>query len=251
MPSFGSLDHERLLPHVPRVEDLANERIDLGAAEILFMAAELAHEAAGEYLPAALTPVLPPFARIEIRKHEDSPWGAFHLACLELPARAAGSPVCYVSGGFCDNDRAADYLRLHYGARLKRGAISVERRYTGIEARIASEGRLVFDGLMERPEAIPDGNVPAMPLEHLAKFEGQLWLVEEEIEHSFFGVEMGATLVRTFEADAFGVDGLALQAPMPAIFSRCSSVFLPVRRLIDPAQPAETGTREIAGGSGN
>jgi hypothetical protein len=246
MPSFGSLDHERLLPHVPRVEDLASERIESGAVEILFMAAELSHETAAEYLPPALTPVLPPFARIEIRKHEDSPWGAFHIACLELPARAAGCPVCYVTGGFCDNDRAAEYLRLHYGARLKRGAISLERRYTGIEARIASEGRLVFDGLVERPEPIAEANVPAMPLVHLAKFEGALWLVEEDIDHSFFGAEMGSTLVRSFEADAFGEARLALRAPMPAIFSRCSSVYLPVRRVIDAGQPAETGTREIA-----
>jgi hypothetical protein len=247
MPSFGTLDHERLLARVPRVEDLATVRQESKLVEMLVFAAEIPQEPSQDCVPKALSRALPPYARIEIRKHEDSPWGPFHIASLQIAVRAVDQPMTYATGAFCDNDRVAEYLRLHYGARLKRGAISVERRYAGIEGRVAAEGRLVFDALLEGPEPLAPGEVVALPVLHLAKFEGQLWLIEEEIEHTFAMAEVGATLVRKFDSEAFGEARAVFRNPMPAVFAKSSATYQPVRQIIDPAIPAYMGTRTIKG----
>jgi hypothetical protein len=247
MPIFGTLDYERQLARVPRVEDLAIERQSCGSVEVFVLAAEIAHDAGVQCVPPALNPVLPPFARVELRRHADSPWGPFAIACLELGVRAAGVPMAYVTGGFCDNDSVTEYLRLHYGARLKRASISVERRYPGIEGRIASEGRLVFDALMEKPEPIETSKVLPLPLLNLAKFEGNLWLIREDVEFDIEAAERGMTLVRTFDAEAFGEERVAFRRRLPAAFAKAATVYLPVAALFDPGQPASQGTRTIKG----
>jgi len=245
MPTFGSLDHERQLAFVPRVEDLATERVESAVVETVVFSAEIAHDVGVACVPSAVHPVQPPVARIELRRHFDSPFGPFAIAFVALTVRANGASLAYAPGGFCDNDRVTEYLRLHYGARLKRASINVERRYPGIEGRVASEGRLVFDALMEKPEPIAPSAIVPVQLLHLAKFEGHLWLIEEDKELEIDAAERGMTMVRTFVAEAFGEDRIALRRPLPAIFSRSSAIYLPVTALIDPAQPAVQGTRRI------
>lgn len=246
MPSFGILDHERFSARVPRVEDLAVERMISESVEAVLFPAEIPTDSGAELLPPALMAMSPPYARIELRRHHDSAWGPFAIAVLSIAGRAAEQAVAYATGGFCDNDQVIDYLRLHYGARLKRAAISLERRYYGIEGRIASEGRLVFDALLERPEPVAAAP-PALsvPLLHLAKFEGQLWLIEEQREFGAGASERGGLLVRTFEPEAFGEARAVFRRPMPAAYIKAGYAFPRVRALIDPSQPAMLGTRIV------
>jgi Acetoacetate decarboxylase (ADC) len=245
MPIFGALDHQRLLPRAPRVEDLASAPSYSASVETVVFAAEIPSDVAVEITPQALNPVMPPYARVELRKHYDSPWGPFSTACLAIACRANGAARVFVTGGFCDDDQAIEYLRLHYGARMKRAAISIERRYSGIEGRVASEGRLVFDAVMEKPEPIDSAQVMQPASLHLAKFEGQLTLIEEDKDFGIVSAERGITLLRKFEAEAFGEERILLRHALPAVFIKSSLTYQPVTAMIDPALPAAAGTRTI------
>jgi Acetoacetate decarboxylase (ADC) len=245
MPVFGALDHQRLLPRAPRVEDLAAEPSYSAVVETVVFAAEIPSDVAVEVTPQALNPVMPPYARVELRKHFDSPWGPFSTAYLAIACRANGAARAFVTGGFCDNDQAMEHMRLHYGARMKRAAISIERRYSGIEGRIASEGKLVFDAVMEKPETIDAAQVLQPAGLHLAKFEGQLWLIEEDKDFGIVLAERGITLLRKFDAEAFGEERILLRHALPAVFIKSSLAYQPVAALIDPALPAAAGTRAI------
>ena len=249
MPIFGTLDHERQLPRVPRVEDLATESLELHAVETLTFAAEILQEAGAECVPAALNPVLPAYARLELRRHLDSRWGPFSLACLALAVRADGRAMSYAVGGFCDNDQVMEYLRLHYGARLRRGAISLERRYFGIEGRVAAEGKLALDALMEKPEPGDVSAAAPQPYLHLAKYEGQLWLIQEDRDIVVETCERGQTLIRTFDPEAFGEPRAVFRRPLPAAFVKSSLTCQPVSALFDPALTASVGRRKIERGT--
>lgn len=245
MPGFGSLDHERQMARVPRVEDLANENAVCRSVETAVFVVEIPHDAGTETVPQALNPVSPPYIRIELHHHNDSPWGPFSTACLSIAARRDGAPCAYVTGGFCDNDQVSEHFRLRYGARFKRGSISIERRYSGIEGRVAAEGRLVLDALIERIEPVERAQIVMPPLLNLAKFEGQLWLIEEGRDFSIEQAERGMTLIRTCEPAAFGEERIQLRHALPAVFTRSALTYLPVTALIDPALPAYLGTRKV------
>ena len=245
MPGFGSLDHERQLARVPRVEDVASERAVCQSVETLVFAVEIPHDVGIEAIPKALNPVLPPYVRFELHHHFDSPWGPFSTAVMTIAARANGAARAFSVGGFCDNDQVAEHFRLHYGMRLKRGSISVERRYSGIEGRVATEGRLVFDALMEKGAPVERAQILMPPLLSLAKFEGQLWLIEEDRDFAIESAERGITLIRKYEPSAFGEERIQLRHTLPAIFAKSTLTYLPVAALIDPGLPAYLGTRVI------
>ena len=245
MPGFGSLDHDRQMARVPRVEDLANESVVCQSAETLVFAVEIPHDSGIETVPKALNPLLPPYIRIELTRHHNSPWGPFSTACLSVAVRKDGTACAYATGGFCDNDQVSEHFRLRYGARLRRGSISIERRYSGVEGRVATEGRLVLDALIERAESVLPSQVALPPLLNLAKFEGQLWVIEEDRAVAIESAERGMTLIRKCEPAAFGEERLQLRHTLPAVFAKCALTYLPVSLLIDPALPAYLGTREV------
>lgn len=245
MPGFGSLDHERLMARVPRVEDLANERAVCHSVETVVFAVEIPHDAGIETIPKALNPVLPPYIRIELKRHSDSPWGPFSTACFQVAARMNGALCAYATGGFCDNDQVSEHFRLRYGMRFKRGSISIERRYSGVEGRVAADGRLVLDAMIERAEPVDAAQMLMPPLLSLAKFEGQLWLIEADRVFEIEQAERGMTLLRKCEPAAFGEEHIHLRHTLPALFAKSALTYLPVTALIDPALPAYLGTRAI------
>ncbi len=245
MPGFGSLDHDGQMARVPRVEDLANESAVCHSVETVVFAVEIPHDAGIETVPKALNPVLPPYVRIELKRHNDSPWGPFSTACLAIAARKDGALCTYATGGFCDNDQVSEHFRLRYGVRFKRGSISIERRYSGIEGRVAAEGRLVLDAIIERAEPVDRAQISMPPLLNLAKYEGQLWLIEEDRSFEIEEAERGMTLIRKCELAAFGEEHIQLRHTLPAVFVKSALTYLPVTALIDPALPAYLGTRVI------
>ncbi|MFZ1989844.1 MAG: hypothetical protein WAW96_08740 [Alphaproteobacteria bacterium] len=245
MAGFGSLDHERQLARVPRVEDLASESALCQAVETLVFAIEISRDAGIETIPKALNPVLPPYVRFELHHHSESPWGPFSTATMMIAARANGAALAFATGGFCDNDQVAEHFRLHYGVRFKRGSISIERRYSGMEGRVASEGRLVLDAIIEKAEPVDRAQVLMPPLLNLAKFEGQLWLIEEDRNFAIETAERGMTLIRKCEPDAFGEERIQLRHTLPALYTKSSLTYLPVAALVDPGLPAYLGTRAI------
>jgi len=245
MPGFGSLDHERQLARVPRVEDLANEEALCPSVETLVFAAEIASDAGVETIPKALNPVLPPYVRFELHHHFESPWGPFSAALMMIAARANGATRAFATGGFCDSDQVAEHFRLRYGVRFKRGSISIERRYGGMEGRVASEGKLVLDAIIEKAESVDSAQVLMPPLLNLAKFEGQLWLIEEDRNFALEAAERGMTLIRKAEPEAFGEERVQLRHTLPALWLKSALTYLPVAALVDPGLPAYLGTRLV------
>ncbi len=116
MPIFGGFTPTAA--GLPTIRALAEDRIDIEAAETLTFTFEVLSEPAIAALPAAtLHPPFPTYCSLVVRRHDDSPYGPFTTAELRLHARATNHYVGYCSWLplSIDNEAACAWLRNAYG----------------------------------------------------------------------------------------------------------------------------------------
>lgn len=245
MPFFGMLDERTLEASANTVVSLASEDKETKLCETLVFTTETGAENAIQSVPKALHPAIPAYGKLEIRRHHDSPWGPFSIAELKITARATTIYMGYCPGVFCDNDAVIAYLRDRYGARVKKGAIALEKRYYGIEAHVREGDKLVFDGLVDNLHFISGADVLYTPTLHLAKVDGKLLLVQEERECTIERAERGTPHVRKFDGAAFGEKRFVFAYDLPATYTKSSMSYRNVRFLMDPSVPARQGTTRL------
>lgn len=228
------------------VRGLADDRIEIEAAQTLTFTFEVLSEAAIAALPAALHPPFPTYCSLVVRRHDDSPFGRFTTAELRLHARATNHYVGYVMGGFTDNEDARAWLRDSYGSPLAAAErVSLTRRHFGYEAQVVAGGRTVLDALMSTPGFISGADVLYVQNSNLAMLDGAPTLVAEEFEYAIKEARRGPASIRTLDLAAFGAPTLKRSNDLPATWTAGGWIYMPVRFMIDPARPAMQGTRKV------
>ncbi len=140
MPLFGQLDTAEHLSRAPAVTNLFTEAeaFSVDNVDILAFTYEIDIERGFAVTPRALHPSIPSYCQIVLRRHRDSPLGAFTVAELRVNTRASTHYLAYCVGAFTDSDRALRFFRDRYGAPMQRADVTLDTRYYGVVGNVAS-----------------------------------------------------------------------------------------------------------------
>jgi hypothetical protein len=245
MPIFGGFTPASVAG-LPTVKALAQDRVDVEAAETLTFTFEVLSDAAIAILPAALHPPFPTYCSLVVRRNGESPFGPFTTAELRLHARATNHYVGYVLGAFTDNEAACGWLRNVYGLPCAVAAtVSLRRRHYGFEAEVSQSGVTLLSAVMQTPGFISGTDVLYVQNSNLAAVDGVPALVAEEFEYAIREAKRGAAQFHTLDPAAFGGPTLTVSNVLPATWTAGSWSYMPVRFTIDPTRPATAGTRKV------
>jgi hypothetical protein len=248
MPLFGQLDTAEHLARSPRVKELFTdaETFAVEDVDILAFTYEIDIRQGFGVTPKALHPSIPSYCQIVIRRHRDSPLGAFNVAELRLNARAGTHYLAYCIGAFTDNDNACRFFRERYGAPMQLAEVTLDERYYGVVGQVVFDGAIVLDAILERPHYISGNDVLYTPNLNLARVGNETKLVHQEMEYVIGRAQRGETVLKAFDAAAFGDARVLLRQPLPATITRTKITYTGVRYLVDPERPAMVGTETIA-----
>jgi hypothetical protein len=244
MPIYGG--YKPTAEGLVEVRELALDRVEIEAAQTATFTFEVLSQAAIAALPAALHPPFPTYCSMVVRRHDDSPFGAFTTAELRLHARATNHYVGYSLGGFTDNEEACVWLRDVYGAPIAVAqTVSLIRRHYGIEARVAEGGRALLEAVIETPGYISGADVLYVQNSNLASLDGGPALIAEEFEYAIKEARRGTAKFAALDLAAFGAPTLTQSNLLPATWTAGTWTYMPVRFTIDPNRPAGVGTRKV------
>lgn len=245
MPQYGTLDVAARRPALPTVTTLAQESWRSEASEALNFVYEIDDRSALDLIPAALHPTIPLYANLMLLRHATSPAGPFALAELRIMARAGIHQGGFTTGGFCDSDAAIAYLRERYGWPLQRGEVSIQRKHYAVLGSVVARGEPVFEGWLEKAEAISPGDLLHPVSLHLAVLDGAPRLIQAEPLYAPERAERGTPRVQRFDARAFGESRVRFTNPLPATWTRGAFEMRPVRWVMDPDRPAVIGATRV------
>jgi hypothetical protein len=244
MPIYGG--YTPGVAGLPAIRALAEDRIDIEAAQTLTFTFEVLSEAAIAALPAALHPPFPTYCSLVVRRHDDGPYGAFTTAELRLHARATNHYVGYCLGAFTDNEKACAWLRNAYGLPCSvAGTVTLNKRHYGFEATVAEGDRNLLAAVQATPGFISGNDILYVQNSNLAALDGVPTLIAEEFEYAIREAKRGAATFHAFDIAAFGAPTLTVSNHLPSTWTAGSWSYMPVRFTIDPARPAMAGTRKI------
>jgi hypothetical protein len=245
MPEYGTLDVAARRAGLPVVTTLARESWQCEDTEALNFVHEIDDREARALIPRALHPTIPLYGNLMLLRHAVSPVGPFALAELRIICRAGIHQGGFTVGGFCDSEAAIVLLREHYGWPLVRGEIAIQRKHFAVLGRVATGGRPVFEGWLEKGESISPGDLLFPVSLHLAEVDGEPRLVQVEPQYAPERAERGIARVQRFDAAAFGDPRIALTNPLPATWTRGAFELRPVRWVMDPDKPAVVGAKRV------
>jgi hypothetical protein len=245
MPQYGTLDVASRRPALPAVTRLADESWRSDATEVLNFVFEIDDRSALDLIPGALHPTIPLYANLMLLRHAESPAGPFALAELRIVSRAGMHQGGFTTGGFCNSDQAIAFLRDRYGWPLERGEISIQRRHYAVLGSVAAGGEPVFEGWLEKAEAISAGDLLYPVSLHLAVLDGVPRLIQAEPLYVPERAERGTPRVQRFDAAAFGEPRVRFTNPLPATWTRGAFEMRPVRWVMDPDRPAIVGATRV------
>lgn len=244
MPIFGGF--KPTAAGLTRVNQLAQDRIDLEDAHVCVFTFEVLSEAAIAALPAALHPPFPTYCSLALRAHADSPFGPFTTAELRLHGRATNHYVGYVMGGFTDNEKVANWLANAYGKRLAVAeTVSLKKRHFGFEASVVARGHAALDAVIENPGYIAGVDVLHSQNSVLALLDGAPTLIAEEFEYQIREARRGQAHFHALDVAAFGAPTLTVSNHLPATWITANWSYMPIRFVVDPLKPAAVGTRKL------
>jgi hypothetical protein len=245
MPQYGTLDVAALRAGLPVVTTLAHQSWRCEATEVLNFVYEIDDRSGLDLIPGALHPTIPLYANLMLLRHATSPAGPFALAELRIVSRAGMHQGGYTTGGFCDSDQAIAFLRERYGWPLRHGEVSIQRKHYAVLGSVVAGGEPVFEGWLEKAEAISPGDLLYPVSLHLALVDGAPRLIQAEPLYAPERAERGTPRVQRFDATAFGERRVRFTNPLPATWTRGAYEMRPVRWVMDPEQPAVVGATRV------
>jgi hypothetical protein len=248
MPLFGQLDSSTHVGRASTVTSLLTnaESFSVDDVDILAFTFEIDIQRGFAATPKALHPSIPSYCQLVVRRHRDSPLGAFTVGELRVNARAGTHYLAYCIGAFTDNDKALAFFRERYGAPMQRADVQLESRYYGVVGSVVLGTKVILDGLLEKPHYISGSDVLYTPNLNLARVGNETKLVHQEMEFAIGRAQRGAAVLKAFDAAAFGETNVVLRQPLPATFVQAKVTYTGVRYLIDPERPAMAGTETVA-----
>lgn len=248
MPLFGQLDTAEHLARSAHVKELFTdaETFSIDNVDILAFTYEIDIERGFGVTPKALHPSIPSYCQIVLRRHRDGPLGAFNVAELRINARAGTHYLAYCVGAFCDSEKACAFFRDRYGAPMQLAQVTLDTRYYGVVGQVEFDGTTIFDAILERAHYISGNDVLYTPNLNLAHVGNETKLVHQEMEYVIGKAQRGTTVLKTFDAAAFGDPRVVLRQPLPATTIQTKVTYTGVRYLVDPERPAMFGTETVA-----
>ncbi len=249
MPIFGELDSASRANRCATITRLAGDADTFTASDvdILTFTQEIDTRSAFTVIPKALHPSLPPYVQVIFRKHTDGRFGPLTTAEVNIRARSTIHQVGYTVASFTDSADATTWLREQYGFPAQTAELRCEKRYTGIVSSIKRDGETLFAGELQSPHYISPMDVLFTPTLNLALLDGELRLIQQELEFTLERAERGKPRIDTFDSAAFGEPAISLANPLPATWVHAKEVtYENVRFLIDPEKPAMQGTTDLA-----
>src|SRR5690606_27684310 len=104
---------------LPEIVKLADAKVEIEKVETLTFTFETPVKETLALMPGALHPPFPTYCSFALRKHHDSPHGAFTIAELRIHVRATALFMGYCLGAVTDNAAAAKWLTESYGAPVR------------------------------------------------------------------------------------------------------------------------------------
>lgn len=246
MPYSGTLDVAPLLSSAPMIDGFETEPWEIEGVEIMQATFEIDDAVMLSLLPRALHPTIPPIMIVNVARYPESPAGPFTLAQLRLGCRAAVLPRGFLLRAFVDSAKACDELARRWGFSCEQAAVRLQRYHDRISGSVRTEGGDALRVSLVDPEPISGGDIQYVANMHLARTrDGAGVLVQVDPEYRFHRAERGRPELSTFDRAACRAEGVEPVWPIVASYTVCDTGFPRIRYVLDPNQPAISGTRKL------
>jgi hypothetical protein len=249
MPHSGTLDVAALLADAPVMEGFDAEPWAIAGIQILQVTFEIDERAMPGLLPPALHPTIPPTLIVTVASYPESPAGPFTLAQVRLGCRAAALPRGFLLRAYADTPAAAEALGRNWGYACAVGSVRLQRYHDRIAGTVNVDGREILRASLIDPQPISGGDIQYVANMNLARAASEEAgaLVQVDPEYTFHRAERGRPELAVFDRAAWRAEGVDPVWPIVASFTTCDSGFPRIRFVLDPVQPAVTGTRRVDG----
>ncbi len=187
--------------------------------ENLLIAWEIERAGADSLLPPGLHPTRPPLVTWLVQRVPDSPWGPLAMAQCRIECRSGVRPRGFLTGGVIDNEVAQRELAARWGYALCAGSVALERGYDEIRTKVALDGHPIFHAAMSDPMPLQNADANYVANMNLAHTPSGLRLVQVDPDFEVERAERGRPVIRGFDAEGWGADGLRPSDPVSASFT--------------------------------
>lgn len=247
MPISGTLDVKSLLEAAPQMRGFDAEPWETPGVEILHLKFEIDDRDMAAPIPRALHPTIPPTVIFTVASYPDSPVGAFTLAQVRVGARASGLPRGFLTRAYCDSAKACEALASNWGFDCHEADVRLKRYHDRIIGTVSTRDAEVLRISLMDPEPISGGDIQYVANMNLARdADGNGALVQVDPNYAFHKAERGRPELALFDQQAWRADGVEPVWPIAASWALCDTGFPKIRFVLDPDQPARTGTRKLA-----
>jgi hypothetical protein len=249
MPHSGTLDVAPRLTEAPLMDGFGAEPWQIAGVEILQLLYEIDDAAMPGLLPPALHPTIPPTLIVNVARYPESPAGPFTMAQMRLGCRAAALPRGFLLRACIDTPAAADALSRNWGYACRVADVRLQRYHDRITGTVRVDGAEILRASLIDPQPISGGDIQYVANMNLARVAGESGgsLVQVDPEYTFHKAERGRPDLAVFDQAAWQAEGVAPVWPVVASFTTCDTGFPRIRFVLDPSQPAVTGTRRVDG----
>jgi hypothetical protein len=242
----GTAAVDDFLTHAATLGDFGTEAVTLPGCEILQTLFEIRIGGRQASLPAGLHPTNPPTFVAQIWRCPDSPWGPFSLAQARVGCRSGLRPRGFVQGTVCDNEAAAEALRVRWGFPTRVGAVTLRRQYDATYACVALADHVVFELMSFDPEPLGPDDVSYSTAANLARTPRGLRLVQVDIDVHVTRAERVKPRLAQFDGPAWGVHPTVLPYhPVSATTTVGDITIQRLRYVSKPDELAFTSTESL------
>jgi hypothetical protein len=246
MPLSGTLDITTRISEAPQLANFDAEPWEATGVEILHLKFEIDDAAMQSPLPRALHPTIPPTVIVTVATYPDSPAGAFAIAQVRVGCRASALPRGFLTRAYCSTEAARDMLASGWGFDAHVADVRLRRYHDRITGSVTLDGREILHASLADPEPISGGDVQYVANMNLARdADGKGALVQVDPGFAFHKAERGKPDIAIFDAKAWRAEGVEPVWPIAASWALADSSFPKIRYVLDPDQPARTGTRKL------
>ena len=241
----GTADVDTLAARAPTMKTLTAAPLTLDHAEVLQVMYETGLATRQSLLPPGLHPTDPPIVNWLFYRCPTSPWGPFTLAQTRIECRSGLRLRAFLVAAVADNAAAADALQNEWGFATRTGAVSLQRYYDTISARVVVEGETALELTVADPQPLAAGDIQYVANMNLAHTLNGVRLVQVEPRYRITRAERGQPRVHAFSGAAWGAPRLQPVYRVSASFISADIAVPSVRFLCRPDVWAFEGTETV------
>jgi hypothetical protein len=138
------------------------------------------------------------------------------MAQTRIACRSGLRLRAFLVSAVVDNEGAASALRSDWGFTIRTGAVTLQRNYDVLRARVVIDGDAVLDLTVADPDPLGAGDIQYVANMHLAHTPKGVRLVQVEPRYDITRAERGRPHLHTFNGEAWGAADLRPVHPVSA-----------------------------------